>query len=216
MRYLNYLLIISFSGIMLCSCTITKRHFGKGYHIEWRKKPTSSEFEMISFKEIDSTREVDFSKEIPGSEVRSQIEVDSTMQMSETLSEKFEKAISKTNPQSEKKVFKRDQPDEPESDIAEEADRKVYPFTWVMVGIPPMVILSYVLVMQSMYLLGGAGIVVFAFVGLILGIVSLVALKKNPGKYKRTKLTKVFSMICIISGGIITYAAILYFALFKH
>jgi hypothetical protein len=208
-RNIIYLTTFFILAIIVGSCTITKRHFGKGYHIEWRKKPTNSEFETIAFREIDSTREELLSKEIPVSEDRSQIEIDSMNLVSENLSEKLEQRISKTNSHSEEKVIKRDQPDEPETEIADEADQKVYPLTWFMMGIPLLVILSYVLIIQSMYLIGGVGIVTFAFIGLILGIVSLVALKKNPEKYKKTRLTKVFSMICIIAGGVIILGGIL-------
>lgn len=35
MKHLPLLLIC---GGMLCSCSITKRHFGSGYHIEWKRK----------------------------------------------------------------------------------------------------------------------------------------------------------------------------------
>ena len=212
MKHLNYFLLISFSGMSLFSCTITKRHFGTGYHIEWRKKLKASEVETIAFGQTDSIQE-ESSKKNSLADIRPQIEIDSMEQASKTLSEKCERILkthSHTNTK-QREPIEKDQPDEPEPEITEEADQKVYPLTWYMMGIPPLIILSYILVMQSVYVLGGAGILILAFVGLVIGIISLVAVKRHPEKYKRTKLTRVFAMICIISCGIILYAGLLYF-----
>lgn len=219
MKHLIVTLFIFLVGTGLFSCTITKRHFGNGYHIEWRKKPSSSEFEISTDHEIDSKRESLSSEIIPEDEVQTiQREIEVVKPLVDKNSENIERHTPKTNSYPEEKEFKKEHLDSPERDdeLYEEAEQKVYPLTWFMMGIPVLIILSYVLVMQSIYLIGGAGIVIFGFIGLILGIVSLVTVKKHPEKYKRTKLTKIFSMICIISGGIIVYSSILYFSLFKH
>ncbi|WP_430405430.1 hypothetical protein [Fluviicola sp.] len=51
MKYLNLLLLFC-TSIIFCSCTITKRHFGNGYHIEWKRKYQESAPEPNTVEEI--------------------------------------------------------------------------------------------------------------------------------------------------------------------
>ncbi|WP_343634659.1 hypothetical protein [Fluviicola sp.] len=202
MRLLFIVFILS-----LTACTITKRHFGPGYHVEWKK--SHSEEEHQSNKENQS----DYPEDHPG---KSEITVQVTSSPSPIdsirpkVSQKSEVILGDTEadvasyPENSKSAFNEDFPmqmDQPSlEDPKEEPAKKTEPLTWVafilLVGIG---ISAGLISMYSSFLYLGAGIFLtgLALLLTVFAFISFVRVVRNRDRYKNKGLTYLLFFISI-------------------
>ncbi|AEA43563.1 DUF4190 domain-containing protein [Fluviicola taffensis] len=220
MKDLTKLFILLFSiAVVFCSCTVTKRHFGKGYYIEWNQKhrtaETNSSEKIVSSEEI-SPAETGSQKDTiqvisneSAQEIRPVIESIEQQEpvkkqekpriLKKLLEKKLEKIADKLNPR----------PDD-RWDMEDE-EPKIHPLTWAIMGVLTLGVACIGLMMVNIFFIFGVG--GFAFIGLILGIIALVSVKKHPEKYKKRRLTKFFALFTIIAGSIVVGVLGLFFLL---
>ncbi|WP_294673111.1 hypothetical protein [uncultured Fluviicola sp.] len=193
--------------LLLAGCTITKRHFGTGYHVEWKKSYSKTEHEAYQLNVTDSGRESsvmpDENEEIP------KVISTDTMHRAELISpDLLEISIeeptgfSETPVQSEiKPVIESDQilGDE---DAIDEPKRKVEPFTWAALGALFLGLLLLLTISFDMVLgvLTGLGILLIIF-----SIISLIRIVRHPELYKAKGLTWTLFWLSMagISGGLV-------------
>lgn len=190
-------LFILSSIILLVGCTITKRNFNSGYHIEWKKSFQNSNEKDAENKELDLNDEL--------SEVRSGISIneqtlsenvileDSIQTGAVTQSDNLivqieeQKGISRT--QQELKVdplINVDYVSDDEVPI-DQLKRKVEPFTWVALAgivLGLLLLLTIGFVDTTLAVLMGLGLLVIIF-----SIVSIIRILKHPERYKAKGLT---------------------------
>lgn len=176
--------------LFLIGCTITKRHFGPGYHVEWKKSFFKEEKETDMLNVIGTKSELSAApnnyEAIPEN-----ILVDS-IRSSEIPVDTIEKETSvpetQTNLKSHIDRYKDDILDD-EIPIEPE-ERKVEPFTWAALGClilgGIMALLSLVVSIPEITMVFTLACVV-TFI--IFSMVSVVHIHRNPGAYKAKGLS---------------------------
>jgi hypothetical protein len=183
-------LLTLLSILLLVGCTITKRHFGPGYHVEWKKSYSKTEHEVLQLNVTDSGREPSVMPE--NKEIPKVISTD-TIHLVELISpEPLEILIeeptgfSETPVQSEiKPVIESDQISDDEVPV-DEPKRKVEPFTWAALGCIFLGLLLLLTISFDLALgvLTGLGILMIIF-----SIISLIRIVKHPELYRAKGLT---------------------------
>ncbi len=201
------LLFILLPLLFLVGCTVTKRHFGPGYHVEWKKSYSKTEHEAYQLNVTDLGREssvmTDENKEIP------EVIATDTMHRAELISpDRLEISIeeptgfSETPVQSElKPVIESDQILDEEVPV-DESKRRVEPFTWaafgcILLGLLLLLTISFDL---ALGVLTGLGILLIIF-----SIISLIRIVRHPELYKAKGLTWTLFWLSMagISGGLV-------------
>ncbi|MGV3613579.1 MAG: hypothetical protein ACO1N0_21645 [Fluviicola sp.] len=180
--------------LCLVACTITKRHFGPGYHVEWKKSVSKTENEIDKLNTTDSEYSVILEKEKVIAEV-----------VIPTDSAKPNEAISQDNPeiQSEEKInvseaqlerqnnsIIKSEPISNDEELREEQKRRVEPFTWpalggLLLGLL-LVLISFLATSPELIL----SIAMFIGIGVVVcSIISVAHIRKNPERYKGKGLT---------------------------
>lgn len=185
------LLFILLPLLFLVGCTITKRHFGPGYHVEWKKSYSKTEHEAHQLNITDSGKESsvmsDENKEIPemiSTDTMHRAELISPDQLEILIEEPTD--LSETPVQSElKPVIESDQISGDEVPV-DEPKRKVDPFTWAALG---SLFLGLLLLLTigfdlALGVLTGLGILMIIF-----SIISLIRIVRHPELYKAKGLT---------------------------
>jgi FtsH-binding integral membrane protein len=189
------LLVTVLSISLLVGCTITKRHFGPGYHVEWKKSVSKIENEVDRLTMTDSGRESSMVPDENEVIFEETISTD-TMRRTELISpDQLEISIeepadfSKTPAKSEiKPLIVSDQISDEEVPV-EVPKRRVELFTWISLG---SLILAVIFAILSLTLAGEipwifAAVHYFGFV--IFSMISVVQVRKKPSKYKGKGLT---------------------------
>lgn len=189
------LLVTVLSISLLVGCTITKRHFGPGYHVEWKKSVSKTENEVDRLTMTDSGRESSMVPDENEVIFEETISTD-TMRRTELISpDQLEISIeepadfSKTPAQSEIKPLIVSDRISDEKVPVEVPKRRVELFTWISLG---SLILAVIFAILSLTLAIGipwifAAVHYFGFV--IFSMISVVQVRKNPSKYKGKGLT---------------------------
>ncbi len=184
------LLFILLPLLFLVGCTITKRHFGPGYHVEWKKSVSKIENEADQLDVTDSRKE---SSMIPDENevIPEMISTDTTHCAELISSDQLEISIeeptgfSETPVQSEiKPVIESDQISDDEVPV-DEPKRRVEPFTWAALG---GIVVGFFLVLIS-FLANSPemilSIALFIGIGVIVSsIISVIHIHRNPERYK--------------------------------
>lgn len=177
--------------LFLVGCTITKRHFGSGYHVEWKKSFSKEEKEsnMLSKTEFSAAPnnyeafpENIFADSVKSSEANlSEIPVD-------TIEKETSVPETQTNLKSHIDRYKDDILDD-EIPI-EPKERKVEPFTWAALG---CLILGGIMALLSLLVsipeITMALMVACGVTFIIFSMVSVVHIHRNPGAYKAKGLS---------------------------
>lgn len=207
MKHLNLLLLIFSASIVFCSCTITKRHFGNGYHVEWNRKIKGSD----SQKELAKLQpgENDVASENNGNtdslvlseviETQNKHPIDDVQV--QQISEKnlqVEPSPQSTEIQRIEKSFKSDQE---KSENEELPKRRMHPLTWAIWGAWSIGIVFIFFV--TFYAEALIGIAVFFLLAMIFAFFIIHSLRKHPEKYRLKKLSYGFVIPAIIFGGIV-------------
>jgi hypothetical protein len=185
------LLFILLSLLLLAGCTITKRHFGPGYHVEWKKSYSKTEHEVHQLNVTDSGRESpvmpDENEEIP------EVISTDTMHRAELISpDLLEIPIEEPTGFSEPPVQTEIKPQIESDQISngevpiDEPKRRVEPFTWAALG---CILLGLLLLLTiefdlALGVLTGLGILLIIF-----SIISLIRIVRHPELYKAKGLT---------------------------
>lgn len=209
------LLVTVLSISLLVGCTITKRHFGPGYHVEWKKSVSKIENEVDRLTMTDSGRvsymipdenEVIFEETISTDTMR-RTELISPDQLEISIEEPAD--FSKTPAQSEiKPLIVSDRISDEEVPV-EVPKRRVEPFTWgalagIIVGFL-LVLVSFLASSPEMIL----SIALFIGIGVIVSsIISVVHIHRNPERYKGKGLSWVLFGLSTVGIGAVLFAMV--------
>lgn len=224
MKQVNLLSLILAMNL-ICSCTITKRHFGSGYHIEWNRKiKTSSDTDAEESSGMKPTDMCAAKK--------------NTLQSESLLtdpSESFEQVVIAAVPEVEDKKVIEDQKEESplksevgiqtsreiktiESKVIKEKDdeieeapkRRLHPLMWGIWGMWSISIVCMFFVTFYAEALIGVGL--GFFIAMIFAIIVIRALRKHPEKYGFKGLIYGFAIPAIVFGGIALAGLLLFLA----
>lgn len=201
-------LLFTLSILLLVGCTITKRHFGPGYHIEWKKAYSQAE------KEDEKEKPVNLREDRPAvaeNSIFQQIDsVNSNTKQDEMLSEETvldevpshesveTETIKTTLERIEKKTFfERDE-------AVNEIQQKTEPLTWVSLVL--LFVAGIALGMIAWYgsiLFVGTGVVLTCLMiaMFVCSLISLIRIYRHPDRYKNKGLTHFLfslSIVCLV------------------
>lgn len=193
-------LFILGSLLLLVSCTITKRHFGPGYHLEWKKTypKTEKEIERLNITDpgIESSTTQDENDVISVStDTVYHAELISSNQLALSIEEPETPVQLQINP-----VTTSDQISDDEVPV-DEPKRKVEPFTWAALGSLFLCLLLLLTIEFDLALgiLVGLGILMIVF-----SIISLIRIVRRPESYKAKGLTWTLFWLSMVGiGGIL-------------
>lgn len=208
-------ILFTVSILLLMGCTITKRHFGPGYHVEWKKSVSKTKNEVDRLNITDSERESSMIPDENKMILKEMISTD-TMHHTEAISpDQLEVSIeepadfSETPVQSEiKPLIESDQISDEEVPV-DEPKRRVEPFTWVaLAGIIVgflLVLVSFLASSPEMIL----SIALFIGIGVIVSsIISVVRIHRNPDSYKGKGLSWTLFGLSTVGIGAVLFAIV--------
>ncbi|WP_343634941.1 hypothetical protein [Fluviicola sp.] len=201
-------------GMLVCSCTITKRHFGTGYHVEWNRKiKTSPDPEEesrgkkstdISAVQKDTLEPESLLTDIPESHEQLVVtlvpvtEVEQLVEDEEkesSLKSEIKIQTSREINRSKSKVTK-----ETDDETEEEPRSGMHPLMWGIWAMWSIAIACMFFVTFYAEALIGVGL--GFFIAMIFAIIVIRALRKHPEKYGFKGLTYGFAIPAIVFGGI--------------
>lgn len=212
MKQLNLLFLI-LAVNFICSCTITKRHFGSGYHIEWNQKiRTASDTNAEESSGMKSTDKYTTKK--------------NTLETESLLTdppESLEQVVVAAIPKVEEKQVIEDQKEESplkseveiqlsreiktiepqatkekDDEIEEVPKQKLHPLMWGIWAMWSVAIACIFFV--TFYAEALIGVSLGFFIALIFALIVLRSLRKNPGKNRFKGLSYGFGIPAIIFG----------------
>lgn len=209
------LLFFLVCGTLVSSCTITKRHFGNGYHLEWNRKiravPDKDTEEGLALNSTDmnalkkNTIESE-SLIINPSEGTEQV---ITAPVTEILEKQMSEA-QKDDPLSkseveiqtnvEIKVIESKLTKETDDETEELPKRRMHPLMWGIWAMWSIAIACMFFVTFYAEFLIGVGI--GFFIAMIFAIIVIRGLRKHPEKYGFKRLSYPFAILAIVFGGI--------------
>ena len=211
------LLFTLLSILLLVGCTITKRHFGPGYHVEWKKSHSKegNEAEKTNLSDlrenVPEEAETDLKDIAPAIdsidlsslkiEPKEEFETDKTVSNQSNQDEVFE-PIEVTGRRIQKKPLS--EKEEPEIEIRQRTE----PLTWVslillfVAGIALGIIAAY-----GSILFVGAGILITCLMiaMFVCSLISVIRIRRDPNRYKNKGLTHflfALSFICLITAAL--------------
>jgi len=209
--------------ILLVGCTITKRQFNSGYHLEWKKFHSKEKNESQKLNLIESR---DDSSDEPEIQLKSALSptVDSTdlipqkneqvvdeIVSNETSFKEIEESeLVEITPQQTQEKRVPENPDE----VVDEVEQRTEPLTWVsLILFFGIGISAGLIAMYSSFLYLGAGIFLagLAIILFICALISFIRIHRHPERYKNKWLTKLMFFITIFSlvaAGICLIAAV--------
>ncbi len=203
LNFLSWILITCF----ICSCTITKRHFGPGYHLEWKRKIAASDSEQeinklhaVENNNVVSEDKGDADSLIFSTGVATQNEIKTDdIQVQQTTEQVSlpEPAIRSKEIQTLKKPLKSDQK-KPENE--DEPKRRMHPLMWGIWAMWSIAIVCMFFVTFYAEVLIGVGL--GFFIAMIFACIVIRGLRKHPEKYRLKGLSYGFAIPAIVLGGI--------------
>lgn len=198
------LLFTLLSFCMLFACTITKRHFGAGYHIEWKRnlhekhetKENESSREKVSL-ETSELRDLAEEIKIPESDTIIP-EIPLKEIKGNTLSSTEEEELK--TPVGTRCIASQQDLDQPIPEVKKKAE----PLTWVSIILFLGIGISVGLItIFSSFLYLGTGIFItgLVLVLFICSLISFIRVSRHPDRYKNKGLTNfmfAFSVTCLI------------------
>lgn len=213
MRLLFIILILS-----LTACTITKRHFGHGYQVEWKKSVSKSDNETDKLDVIDLRKESSALSE-ESREISQDLVFADTVHNNEltpldnstiSIQDQSETGISETQIELKNDLMIQSDEISNDEDAIDEPKRRVELFTWISLGGLVLaiifVILSFTISMEFSFFFAAVHYFVFA----IGSMISVAQVRKNPAKYKGKGLTWTLFGLSLA-----TIAATLCFTIYK-
>lgn len=178
------------SILLLVGCTITKRHFGPGYHVEWKKSHAKTENESYKLSVADSKQEYSIKSTnneivieevilIDSVNIRDPISCDNLEIPMEGQRSVSESQSERSNDSIKSELISNDE--EP----LKEQKRRVEPFTWISLGglVLTIIFAILILTMSPMAIIWILATVHY-FIFVIGSMISVVHIRRNPSKYK--------------------------------
>lgn len=207
LNLLSLILVVNF----ICSCTITKRHFKSGYHIEWNRKiRTASDTEEISgmnstnmYTTKQNTLESESLLTGPSESIEQVVvaavpvveekQVMEDQKEESPLTSKVEIQTSREIKTMEPQVTK-----EKEDEIEETPKRRMHPLMWGIWAMWSIAITCMFFV--TFYAEFLIGVAIGFFIAMIFALIVLSSLRKNPVKQPFKGLSYGFGIPAIIFG----------------
>lgn len=222
------LLFTLLSFCMLFACTITKRHFGAGYHIEWKrnhsteKKMSHPNNDILSENEFLSDEELSKESSAERKEAWDSIVPDISKESNDEVivqgEKTFETSTIQLNKQKQlKELIDREKVIEDRITIEEEP-RKVEKFTWVTLtflalGASLLMVLSLIGFYSNPF---GIVLIILGSLAMAFSIVSVVRIRKKPDRYKAKWLTWMLLGLSTIGIGALLFMIIYYLLLITN
>ena len=206
-------------GGILFSCTITKRHFGNGYHVEWNRKirtaPDSTESSKMESSETylglksTDTLVIHQTESIEEIAAETQNEIESKAVIEDQL-------VEETEFQSETEVQKSQQIKSDQSEVSKETDyeeeeapkQRMHPLMWGIWGMWSIAIACMFFV--TFYAEFLIGVAIGFFISMIFAIIVLRGLRKHREKYRFKGLSYPFAILSIVFGAIATLGLVIF------
>ena len=197
-------------GEMVSSCTITKRHFGLGYHIEWNRKiraaadsRENSKMETSILNVLENTGESDSlfidQTEIFDHTVISALDAKKGIEDQGAEESQFQSEAERHT--SEEIKMSKPQVTKETADEAEEAPkRRMHPLMWGIWGMWSIAIACMFFV--TFYAEFLIGVALGFLVAMIFAFIVINALRTHPGKYRFKGLSYGFVIPAIVFGTI--------------
>lgn len=207
---MKQLVLFLICGTLVCSCTVTKRHFGNGYHVEWNRKiksvhekEESPELEApeshVALKSIHESDSVIGNKDAINDQPITALDVESTA-TPENHPLKHPQAQSRTGIEKVREI-KIDESD-PEDEPIEVENPILHPLTWGIWGSWTLAFLGILFIAGGFEVLGLIWFPACLFLAMIFAIIMIVSLRKHPEKYRYKGLSYGFAIPAIILGGL--------------
>lgn len=219
MKNLKLLLSVGLLSFLFFSCTITKRHYRSGYHIEWKKRkqtatPSSDESTTDSIKsktiiaESSSSIEQVSSDKTPEAGAIENKESPSTQLKIKTTEDKPITISDEQNDLNQQIVI-----DDEEVENSTSKPR-MHPLTWAIwvlwIG---AIICMFCVTFYAEFLIG---IVIGFTFSMIFSFIILAAFKKHPEKYRLKNLSYGFMIPSFIFGSIVLMGLIVFLLLMMN
>lgn len=202
---------------VVCSCTITKRHFGNGYHVEWNRKiqagtdpeenskidrvsPTASAVAQASENEV-ALKSIDEPDSIRKDKVAihdqlSDVSVIESTEVPEIKPVKQPSVWFGMGLKEDRKINESKRENEPE----EEPGQRLHPLMWGIWGMWSIAIACMFFV--TFYAEFLIGVALGFFIAMIFAFIVINALRTHPGKYRFKGLSYGFAIPAIVFGTI--------------
>lgn len=219
MKNLKLLLSVGLLSLLFISCTITKRHYRSGYHIEWKKRKQAA-----TLSREESSADSIKSKTIIAESRFSNEEVSSD-QTPETIAVE-NKELPSIQPQiktiEDKPIANSDEQKVPIQQIEiddEEVENstskpRMHPLTWAIWAMWIGAIICMFCV--TFYAEALIGIVIGFTFAMIFSFIILAAFKKHPEKYRLKNLSYGFMVPSFIFGSIVLTGLIVFLLLMMN
>lgn len=224
---------IGFFCCFIGSCTISKRHFGSGYHVEWKKHWDEAGKSFVANESKLLRKDTLYEQTIPvliaDQEVRNSQKVNESGIRAEeqavftnlpvVLSSESQAPDASSDELAAEVEYVREKAKAPASEkdstIAPETKKRVEPLTWVAFSVLLLAMTIFLIPLEiavaNAYILG----LIFSLLilgGAVSAFISLKHIKKNPSRYKGKTFTEIILFICF--AGII-FAVLGIFNFFK-
>jgi hypothetical protein len=190
-------LFILSSLFLLVGCTVTKRNFNSGYHVEWKRPLQSTKERGVENKDIGLKNDLsevrsvipDAKQPVSENEIPAESVQISEVTEIENPEAQIEEQKDISGTQQELKTNSVINPDSVSDDEVpiDQPKRKVDPFTWVALGgifLGLLLLLTIGFTDITLAVLTGIGLLVIIF-----SIISIIRILKHPERYKAKGLT---------------------------
>jgi hypothetical protein len=183
------------SIFILVGCTITKRQFNSGYHIEWKKSYSKEKNDLDRQNLTDLKYDHSNNLEIQSESMISLIDsVNLSPQKNESIADELvipetsSKEMEETEPvEFQNPPIQEQRVPEIQNQVVDEVERKVEPFTWAALGsifLGLLLLLTIGFTATTLGILTGIGLLACIF-----SIVSFIRILRKPTIYKAKGLT---------------------------
>jgi hypothetical protein len=183
------------SIFILVGCTITKRQFNSGYHIEWKKSYSKEKNDLDRQNLTDLKYDHSNNLEIQSESMISLIDsVNLSPQKNESIADELvipetsSKEMEETEPvEFQNPPIQEKRVPEIQNQVVDEVERKVEPFTWAALGsifLGLLLLLTIGFTATTLGILTGIGLLACIF-----SIVSFIRILRKPTIYKAKGLT---------------------------
>ncbi len=216
---MKYLLLLLICGGIVCSCTITKRHFGNGYHVEWKRKirtaPDSSKSSNLESPHT-ALKSTDDTDSLIIDQTESAEEVVAVPVVIESKAVIEDQNLEEPSFQSEVEIQKSQEIITGQSEVSKETDaeaeeapkRRMHPLMWGIWGMWSIAIACMFFVTFYAEALIGVGL--GFFIAMIFACIVLHALRKHREKYRFKGLMYGFAIPAIVFGAITILGLIIF------
>ena len=195
-------------GTLVCSCTITKRHFSKGYHVEWARKiktgvdreenlKTESIENQVVIKNIDEPDSIPVDKFVLHDQPIAMSDIE-LIEAPEIHPVKQPQVWSEEKANADRKIEITETKLDKEEKNTEEPKRKMHPLMWGIWAMWSAAIVCMFFV--TFYVEALIGVSLGFFIAMIFALIVLRSMRKKPVKQPFKGLSYGFGIPAIVFG----------------